>query len=529
MDGVVSAAGTLKMSRRKEIFKDAGIYTLGSYAAQALDVVNSILLRRFLGPSSMGMWAFLQVVLSYAKHASLGITAATGRDVPYYLGKGEATKVEEVKNLVFTFTFFTALLTGVGVLLFAWIKRREYPTPLVVGLCVTGFLIVLQRLYNLFVVLLRAHKEFTFASVLNFLSSLFTIFFTLLLTWRFQLYGFLVGTVLGYVALLILILIKTKYRFSFYFSYKPFVSLLSLGLAVLISDVLRAFLMSIDRILITKYLGFEALGFYSVALMASNYLYALPNMLGIIFFPHFQEVYAKQDKAKDLECYLRQPTLCLAYLFPCFIGLVWILSSWLVPWMLPEYASGVPALRYLSLGSFFLALTHPFSLFIITVRKHWHLVPLQVAVIALGFSLTRIFIQRGWGIDGVALGGVVIAGFYFVALSAVCLKEVYSWRQSLQLYGIVFLTFFYFGAWLLGLERLFRAFPEGGLKFLFEMLLYGLGMIPLVWRAQKEGRVLTTFASLIQERFSKEGTKKKTGGTILVKEVPESDFDSELA
>lgn len=497
----LSRKGAQKTSRRKEIFKDAGIYTVSSYGAQLFDVVNGVLVRRFLGPANMGIWSFLQIVLNYAKHSGLGVTMATARDVPYFRGKGDLAKAEEVKNLVFSFTLITAVLGAIGIVLFACLNRSRYSRPIFYGLVVVAILIVLQRLYNLYTVLLRAHKEFIFAGSLNFLSSVSSVLLTLVLTWKFKLYGFFVSLILNYLFTIAVILFRTPYRFAFFLSLKPLLPLLSLGSAVLISDMLKTVLTSIDRILITKYLGFKALGIYSIALMASNYLYSLPNMLGIIFFPHFQEVLAERDNTADLGKFLKEPTLCLAYFFPCLIGLVWIFSSWFVPLLLPEYVSGITALKYLSLGAFFLALTHPYSMFIITIRKHWQLIPLQGGAVVFGFGVTWLFIQRGGGIGGVAIAGILISGVYFLILSIVSLKRIYNWSETLFLYLKVFGAFAYSSASLYLVDHLFHSLKIGLGRSLLEYFVFLISMMPLFIFAENEVRVLSTLWRMAQPLF----------------------------
>lgn len=486
-------------ARKKEIFKDSAVYIVSSYGAQFFDLLNGILIRRFLGPTSMGIWAFLQVILNYAKHSGLGITTATARDVPYFLGKGEEKKAEEVKNLVFSFTLVTATLTALGVALFAWINRFQYSKPIAYGLFVVSVLIILQRLYNLFVVLLRAHKEFIFAGALNFLSSLASVLFTLLLTWKFKLYGFFVGLVLHFLLMIAFILKRTRYRFSFYFSGKALLPLLSLGVAMLVFDILKTISGSIDRILITKYMGFEALGIYSIALMASNYLYSLPNMLGVIFFPHFQEVFSRRDDSRDLKNFLKQPTLGLAFLFPLVIGFVWILASWFVPILLPAYTAGIPALKYLCLGAFFTALTHPFSTFIITVKKHWQLVPLQAMTALFGFVVTWLFIRKGWGIEGVAIAGILIAFVNFLILSLASLKEIETRKDTGWLYLKVIASFTYFSILLLFLDRLFLGIQRGFFKAGLELTCFFLFMTPFILWAEKEVGVVSMIRSLLSQ------------------------------
>ena len=496
------------MTKRKEIMKDAGIYVFSSYIAQFLDIVNGILMRRFLGPSSMGVWAFLQVIQNYAKHSSLGITTATARDVPYFRQKGDTAKVEEVKNLVYSFTVTTAIASAAVIVAFALWHRKNYSPAIFYGLLVVAALVILQRLYNLYVVLLRAHKEFMLTGILNIVSSFGTLLWTVVLTWKFQLYGFFAGMILNYVLLIFLIRAKTAYRFNLFFSWKAFLPLLSLGSAVLISDILRSILTSIDRLTVAKYLGFEALGIYSVALMADNYLYSLPNMFGVIFFPHFQEAFAKKDDPKDLEKYLKQPTLVLACIFPLLIGLVWCAADWIVPWLLPQYSTGIPALKILSLGSFFFAISHSYSTFLLTVKKHWLLIPIHGICCLFGFGINLWFIHWGWKLEGVAAAEGLIAAFYFFLLASVVLKHLCGWRQIAQFLLPIAGFFCYFSLVLIGVERL----PLPGPVFIQCILNYAIfcaAMLPVLFWGEKKSGVLSTFKGMVSDFLKKKKAAKE--------------------
>lgn len=491
------------MSRRKDILKDATIYALSSYGAQFFDIVNGILLRRFLGPANMGIWSFLQVIQNYAKHAGLGVTTATARDVPYYLGKGDTEKANEIKNLVFTFTFFTSLIAAAGIVIYALLRRETYSQPIILGLIVVAAIVVLQRIYNLYVVLLRAYKEFIFAGKLNVVSSIVTLSMTVLLVWKFQLYGFFAGLILHYLIVLLFILKQKPYRFSLFFDWKKLRPLLNLGTAMLIADILRTVIVSIDRIMIAKFLGFTALGYYSVALMANNYLYALPNMLGIIFFPHFQEVFAKNDDPRDLEKYLREPTLCVAYVFPLLMAAVWIGSEWLIPVLLPQYINGIPALRLLVLASYFTALIHPFMNYIITVRRHWHLIPLQAVLIPVGFGLSWVLIRAGWGLEGVAFTMVIVSVAQFIILSWVSLSMIHAAKATFKLYGQVSMVFAVTVAALFGIASAASGMVPSFLKCVMLYAAFIVVMLPFLFLAEREVKLITTFKEFLRRKKQK--------------------------
>lgn len=491
------------MSKRREIFKDAGIYTASSYIAQALDVVNGLLVRRFLGPANMGVWTFLQVIQSYAKHSSLGVTTATARDVPYFREKGDERKVEEVKNLVFTFTVFTSVLTALVVAAYAFLKRHEFSREIFWGLLVVAVLILAQRIYNLFVVLLRAHKEFVFVGILNIISSVTSVVLTIALTWRFSLYGFYAAMVLNFLLNIGIIMRKTKYRFSFLFDWKALTPLVTLGVTILAADILRSVLTSIDRLVIAKWLGFEALGIYSVGLMADNYLYALPNMFGVIFFPHFQEAFAQRDHPPDLEKFLIKPTLSIAYFFPVIIGFVWCSSMWFVPAFLPKYIPGIQALKILCLGAFFLAFTHSFSTCLITLRRHVLLIPITGASIVFGFVLNWLFLKQGWGIEGVAAAEGLISLVFFILLSWFSMRETSSGENIGKMYIKIFLIFIYFAITLWGADAFVTArISNLILRALVSFALFVVMMIPLGFAGERETGVVSTLVSLVREKIS---------------------------
>lgn len=474
------------MSRKKEIFKDATIYSLSSYVAQFLDVVNGILLRRFLGPASMGVWSFLQVILQYAKHAGLGVASATIRDVPYYLGKGDTGKAKEVQNIVFTFTSSTAVLGGIGLAIFAFVKRADYSPSIVVGLYVVAALIILQRFYNMLVVLLRAYKKFVFAGIVNILSSFVTLLMTVLLVWKFGLYGLFAGVVLHYVIMIALMFFKGHFSFSWDWNWEGLKPLLGLGSAMVIFGILRTVLLSIDRIMIAKYLGFKELGYYSIALMANNYLYALPNMFGVIFFPHFQEVFAQRDAAQDLRKFLVQPTMSIAYFYPVLVGMVWIVSDWLIPFILPQYIAGLTALKIVIAGSFFMAISHSFTSYVITVRKHWHLIPLQAGCVGIGFGATWWLIQAGFGIEGAAFGMALIFVTNFLALLAVAIPAFENTKQFALFLLKLFSLFALFTGMLLLLDLLTASFHTSFLSMVLRLLLFAGLMLPFFFLAEKE-------------------------------------------
>ncbi len=474
------------MSRRKAILKDAGIYTLGTYASQLFDMVNGVLIRRYLGPAQMGLWSFLQVILSYLKHASLGVSAATSRDVPYYLGKGDLEKARETQSLVFTFTLLNSVMTALGLLAFVFLTRGRYPTLLFHGFLSLCVILVLQRVHNFLVTLLRAYKEFALAAFLNVSLSAAALGLTVLLTRPWGLYGFFAANILNYFFSIGLVFLTTRHPIRWLWDWVRIQPIMRFGFAMLAYDVLRSFLVSIDRLMITKFLGFEALGLYSVATMASTYAASFPTMLAVILFPHIQEAYGKRDQASDVGIFLLQPTLALSALMPFLIGAIWIFSDAFVAHFLPRYEAGIPALKFLILGVYFFAHTHNYTASLIALRKHWTLIPLTIFSAGFVALLTWSFIRMGWGLEGVALANLLLWVFNYAVLCAITFRSGFSLRRIVRMHAQLLGIFLYFTVLLLIYERVVevRNFTTSFLA----CACYFLTLSPLLYLFEKQSR-----------------------------------------
>ena len=165
-----TAVPAAKKGRKTEILKDAGLYAGSSYAATFLDILNGVALRNLIAPASMGVWSFLQVILSYSKYSTLGTGPALVREIPFLRGKKEFAKADQIKNNVFTWSLIISGVTAIGIIGYAFFTRRTLSPQMKWGLVTIAFVTILQRCYNLYIVLLRAYKSFRLASLSNLFS-----------------------------------------------------------------------------------------------------------------------------------------------------------------------------------------------------------------------------------------------------------------------------------------------------------------------------------------------------------------------
>ena len=155
------------MSKKDEIIADAGLYSMASIFTQVITLGAGILTRRFLGPVQMGVWSLLQIVLVYASYSTFGASEAIHREIPFYIGKGDEKRADEIKNLVFSFSWVTTALISGGLVLCALILRSRIPQELFFGLLGMAVLVIIQRLSNLLIALVRCYKHFSYHDFIN--------------------------------------------------------------------------------------------------------------------------------------------------------------------------------------------------------------------------------------------------------------------------------------------------------------------------------------------------------------------------
>ncbi len=491
------------MSNRKAILKDVGTYASSAYAAQFLDFINGILVRRFLGPASMGLWAFLQVIVTYSKYSLLGTVQAANKEIPYLEGKKEHEKAEELKNNVYGFAVVSGVLNAVLCVVYGLWKNHKTSPDFVLGLFACALIIYGQRIYNYSVVILRVTKKFEVVSKLMIFSSVMTVVLTVMCTVPFGFYGFMVSQVVIFWINLGFINRYSPLQFKFSLHLEKLKPAFKLGFSLILCQIAYTFLTSLDRIMIAKMLGFKELGLFSVAIMANTYIVSFPNMAGIVLFPYYQEKFGERDEIKDLKTYVLYPTTTLTYLLPFLIAVVWFTSPLLLQYILPDYKGGLLALQVLILASFFLCMGQHFNIFLITINKQSRLFFATILAALLAVGCMYFSIKSGWGIVGVAFSELLAYSIYLAMLMILSLKYFAKKIILLWISIKVFLVITYAAGGFYLIQRL-----GGSLKIeSFFLLTFGELFVsiaylsPLLYFAQKETQVVSHVWEIVKEKW----------------------------
>lgn len=476
-----------KPSKRKEIVDDIGTYAFGSQATQFISMIAGILTRNFLGPMQMGMWSTLQIVLDYAKYTTLGTTEAVSREIPYYLGKKDGERAAEVKDVVTSFSTLAAVLTAIGIVIYAVLFRKTLPAGFFWGLIFVALLVILQRLNNLMVSLLRAYRQFRLVSRQMIWSAIVNATLVAVLSYQFKLYGFMWAMVFSFVFNVYYIARHYDFQFRYRIN-RSLYGLIAFGMPLMLLQVVGILLRSIDKIVIVKMLGFEAMGFYSVAILVANYLGQIPNSIGIVMVPHFHEKYGVRDSIADVKNYVDKSVRAFSYIMPLFIGLSWIAIPVFVSVALRAYVPGISSAQYLITGIFFAALTQSYGNFIVVIKKHLLIFPVTIVTTLIAAGVNILAVAAGWGIAGVAIVTSLVLFLNFLFLFLLSGKWLYSREETWKVLSFVMFRFAYLcGS--LALIDCFVRFPDIFVTAAVRAVLFLALSVPMIFQFDREFRI----------------------------------------
>jgi O-antigen/teichoic acid export membrane protein len=420
------------MPTQNNLIRQIGSYTNASIITQVITLAAALLTRKFLGPAQMGVWSLLQVVLMISPFLALGVNQSVSRQLPYLLARGESLKVDQMKNHIFSFAMLSAAMLSVGILVFAFVCKERLPAEVFGGLLLLSVIVMLQRLNNVHISFLRGYRLFSIASRQMMFSAVVNVVLVAALAYRFKIYGFMWAIALSLVFNIFYIRFHHNLRFHWDLAVKEIKSLIKYGFPLVISAFIYTLFLTVDRVMISSFLGFHALGLYSMAFLAYGLVRGIPNAVGVVLIPYFHDAHGRSRNPSQLKGHVELAASAFSALMPLLCGAAFFLSPLVINMVLPEFEGGTSALQFLVLAAFFFALTQPYEYFIVMTRRQLLLVPVTLVTLALAALFNYTAIRIGWGIDGVAAATTVAVGINFFAVFWLAANKLYAPREGIR-------------------------------------------------------------------------------------------------
>lgn len=235
------------------ILKDSIIYLIAVYIARLFSFVCKIIVARILEPAEYGLWSIFSLILLYGGFLDLGSMFALVKEISFYSGQRKQNEIDEIKNTVFFSTIITAAVTGVAIFILS-IFFAKYENRLLTVFSLIAFILILNQIRSFFICYFVAVKKFKVASVLIIYSTFFFGILAIILVMKFGLIGLPLGISIGNFLILLYVFNKYKLQLKFQINIKRYFSLIKIGFPIMLLLVAYHFFLTIDRILIFKYI-----------------------------------------------------------------------------------------------------------------------------------------------------------------------------------------------------------------------------------------------------------------------------------
>ncbi|MEL7598495.1 MAG: lipopolysaccharide biosynthesis protein [Proteiniphilum sp.] len=387
------------MSTLKQVLITGILYTgISKYAGILISLIITAVLSRLLLPEDFGTVAVVMVIISFfSVFSDLGIAPAVIQN--------KELDEHDVSN-IFSFTVCLSFVISLLFFLCSGVIASFYNSSVLINICRILSLSLLFNTLNIVPnALLYKDKKFKFLAKRNIVvqSLAGTIAIIAALSGS-GIYSLLINPVISSISLFIITYRLYPQRFNLKFGFNSLKKILSFSLYQFFFNLINFFSRSLDKLLIGRYIGMEALGYYekSYRLMMLP-LQNITHVITPVMHPVFSDF---QNDLQQVESSYRKVVRLLAFIgFPLSIFLLFTSKELMLLIFGMQWEASVPIFTILALtvgiqiilsssGSIFQAAGDTRSLFISGLFS----ATLNVSAILIGIFVFGTLKAVAWGI-----------------------------------------------------------------------------------------------------------------------------------
>ncbi len=366
----------------------------------AMRMVGGLVTARLVTPATLGLFNGIGLVLGYAAFLQLGVLNGLNRELPYYIGKGDRGRAEELASaaqawaLMIGGTVLVALLGVAGWYLAHGSMMRA------VGWFANAILAVfLFYSVNYLQMTFRTSHDFARLALVNVAESAFGLMLLTVVAFL-HFYGLCIRLVLMGTLSATLLTLWRPVRVGPKWSTVQLKHLLRIGGPIFVVGQVFAYWAVIDSTLVLKFVGAKGMGLYAVVLLATSALQLVPQAVSQVVYPRMSEHYGKGDKLADLMRIAWKPIGITSLGLIPVIGIALLVVRPVTQFLLPNYVEAVPAMRWALLLPLLTSFQPANVIFNVARRQGFYAVAIITGMAIYGGSLM-------WLIRG----GVSLAAF----------------------------------------------------------------------------------------------------------------------
>jgi O-antigen/teichoic acid export membrane protein len=376
-----------EIARRPSVLYLVGSLAGGNYVAMLLGMVGGVIMGRLVAPATLGLFNGIGLALGYAPFLQLGILNGLNRELPYYVGKGDRQRVEELAATAQAWALAVGgavclALVSVAAWQFAhgeWWLAAGWLTNAILAVFLFYNTYYLQSTY-------RTAHDFARLAWVAAVQSLIGLVLLGLVAWL-NFYGLCLRALLIGVIGTGLLFHWRPVRVGPKWNARHLKHLLVIGAPIFGVGQLYAWWSVIISTLVLKFAGVEGMGLYAMVSMASSAIELIPSAVSQVVYPRMAEQFGRSNSLDELLRIAWKPMMFTAAGLVPVIALAWWLVGPVVNFVMPAYAAAVPAMQWGLLLAFVTSFAPVCNVFNIVRRQDLYVVAILLGMAASGASL----------------------------------------------------------------------------------------------------------------------------------------------
>lgn len=409
-------------SNEKPFFKEFLRFASSTGFVQFARVASGLVVAALVDPVAWGTWYLLNLIIAYGGLTQLGALNGMNREVPSALGNQDHDLARAIRRsalgvLLLTTGIAALLLLAAGVTIPSVTLSDEF-------LLTIGLLLVTQ-MFTYASTSLRSTTHFTQLSRIQVLQGVLHPALSILGAVLAGIPGFILGQIIALGLCNLATVGAGTVIWRPRIDLKLSRHLIAVGFPIMLVGLVHTLFATVDRWIVAGRLGPEALGHYSLAIMALSAVALLPQVISQQFYPRM--AYAWSANANPLELQ-RMATKQRLYTFLAvvpMVGLIILLAPPVVNAFLPAYSPGIQAILVTAtvplvstVGQGYGGILHVLN------RQYWYMGAILAALVVN--VVASLLLVGPYGLVGVAFGTLtafaVLAGLR-VLLGGVALRQ----------------------------------------------------------------------------------------------------------
>lgn len=397
------------------------LFTGARYLGFVLLFIRGLLIASVLGPTALGVWGFLSLIIEYLGYTNIGVQYAINVELSVR-GRTDVAYARHVVNCAFGIILIVAVALQATALCLKYLQidlfAQYHTLPFIVQITVIGSL---MHSYYIFVNVFRAYDRLAEVVIAELSVTVATVVSAILLPSDILIEGLLWAMIGGYVISLAIFVIRSPLAFRPAFRLKAMWPIIAQGASLLVYNLSFYLMTMVARSVVGLFYRVEEMGFFTLANGLASAVMLGINSIFWIVYPRILYILRPGVPIQKTLAAMEEMT----YILQKFVYAIVLAAAAVSPMvliLLPQYEPIFPTLYFLLLTQALLLGSGASNSLAVARHKEKAVARIGLFMVAVLIPILTVVVKLGVPVSAVSAVLMVTAGIYTLMMNQYAYK-----------------------------------------------------------------------------------------------------------